>query len=477
MSKVDTDRAEYTAMKKRWKLPMSLMGGTRAMRLAGKDFLPQEPRETDRAYERRLARAVLFNEFKRNIKTLSGYIFSKAIEKRMGDAEASLPDQLEEIWNDVDRDGTPLSEFAQELLEAGATAGFAHVLVDFPQNTGDGSRESDQALSLRPYFVLIKPESLIGWRTQSVNGKTELTQIRFKAQREVANGEWGGEEMVEQIIVIRKTEAGCERAVFEKSGEAKDAEWELVGEVSPMSISRIPLVTFYAARTGFMTAEPPFEDLAEMNARHWQSYADQANILHVARVPILYGKGMDNDEEDGQQEIGANAMITGPEGSDLKWVEHSGRAVEAGRGDIKDIEERMARMSIETYLTKQSATATEAGIDADQAMSAGQLISVNLGQALTKAFEVAAEWLDQDFDAKIITNAAFGLRKADAVAVSALNAARDRGDIPRKVYLERLAAYKILEDVDAEEIEELLELEFGSADDEDGDDLIDDSEA
>lgn len=461
MSDVATPRAEHAEMAKRWALPVALMGGTPAMRAKGEAFLPQEPAESDTAYKRRLSRAVLLNEFARNLTTLSGYVFAKPVEFKAGDKEATISTRMSEVIGDVDRDGTPLMEFAQELFEVGASAGLAHVLVDFPVNTGDGSRESDMALTLRPYFVLIRPENLIGWRTEQVNGQTFLSQIRYRTWREHSQEEFGSEEMVEQIRVRRVVGAVSEEVVFEKDDED---EWSPAGKPTPIKLGYIPLATFFGGRTGYLTSKPPFEDLAQMNLRWWQSYADQANILHYARVPFLHIAGGDESQS---VEIGANtAMKTGQEVK-IGWVEHKGDAINAGRADIQDIQEWMVRMSIETYMTRRAATATEAGIDANQSMSLGQLLAVNLSQCITKALVIAADWMDERFDAKAEFNSKFAIRAANQAAVVGLNSARDRGDLSRTDYLEQLGKIGVVEDLDIEANDARLDVEGGglSADD------------
>jgi hypothetical protein len=455
MSDVATPRAEHAEMAKRWALPVALMGGTPAMRKQGEVFLPREPAETLTAYERRLSRAVLLNEFSRNLSTLAGYIFAKPVQFKAGGENATISASMQDVIDDVDRDGTPLAEFAQELFEVGASAGLAHVLVDFPVNNGDGSREADMALTLRPYFVLIRPENLIGWRTEQVNGQTFLSQIRYRTWREHSEDEFGSEEMVEQIRVRRVNVAFSEETVFELNA---DNEWAPIAPATPINLSYIPLATFFGTRTGYMTGKPPFEDLAQMNLRWWQSYADQANILHYARVPFLHIAGGDEEQS---VEIGANtAMKTGQEVK-IGWVEHKGDAINAGRTDIQDIQEWMVRMSIETYMTRRAATATEAGIDANQSMSLGQLLAVNLSQCITKALVIAADWMDEKFDAKAEFNTKFAIRAANQAAVVGLNAMRDRGDLSRTDYLEQMGKIGVVEDLNIEANDARLDVEGG----------------
>ncbi len=61
-------------------------------------------------------------------------------------------------------------------------------------------------------------------------------------------------------------------------------------------------------------------DLAYINIMHWQSQSDQDNILHVARAPILFGKGI---PEGTVVKIGVDSeIICNAEGADFKFVEH-----------------------------------------------------------------------------------------------------------------------------------------------------------
>ena len=119
-----------------------------------------------------------------------------------------------------------------------------------------------------------------------------------------------------------------------------------------------------------MTGRPPLMDLALLNLAHWQSSSDQRHILHVARVPLLFARNLRPGENG--LDIGPNRLIVGDsDGADLKFVEHSGSAIEAGRQDLVDLEDRMAVMGLDLIARRPgSATATARAIDAAQADSA-----------------------------------------------------------------------------------------------------------
>ncbi|AHE73592.1 DUF4055 domain-containing protein [Enterobacter ludwigii] len=120
-------------------------------------------------------------------------------------------------------------------------------------------------------------------------------------------------------------------------------------EEGKTSLKKIPFVPVYGNKTGFMLAPPPLAELAFMNVEHWQTKSDQQTILHVARVPILFGRQLG----DAPITVGAASVISTdtPEG-DLKYVEHTGKAIEEGRMDILDLEDKMRQIGAELLVIK-----------------------------------------------------------------------------------------------------------------------------
>jgi hypothetical protein len=117
------------------------------------------------------------------------------------------------------------------------------------------------------------------------------------------------------------------------------------------SIDVVPFVFFYGLREGFGIGKPPLLELAHMNIEHWQSASDQQNILHTARVPLLFARGFSGTDK---IVIGAkSATVAKDEKAELKFVEHSGAAIEAGRKSIHDLEDRMRQVGAELLTERQ----------------------------------------------------------------------------------------------------------------------------
>lgn len=85
-----------------WPMITALLGGTAAMRLAGKTWLPKWPNEEDAFYQNRLAVATLFPAFSRTVEVLSGKPFSRPVTWD----EKVVPARISEMLTDVDLQGT-----------------------------------------------------------------------------------------------------------------------------------------------------------------------------------------------------------------------------------------------------------------------------------------------------------------------------------------------------------------------------------
>jgi len=317
-----------------WQLIETLMEGTAAMRAAGQQYLPQFPKEDTKAYRARLMASVLFPAFKRTVIALAGKPFSKPLT--VGD---DVPARIKGWLDDVDLQGRNMHTFASTVFQTAMAYGGSGILVEYPvvrQVTTQVLSQADEAaMQLRPYLVEIKPSQLLGWRVVRVNGAWALAQLRFKECVTEPDGPYGEKEIEQIRVLMPKT--------WEIHRQNEKDEWVLF-DSGVNTLGAVPYVPIYTDRDEFMVSCPPLLELAHLNVKHWQSDSDQTNILHVARVPILAALGVEDTYE---LVVGAQAATKLPAGADLKYVEHTGAAIEAGRQDIKDLEERMRQTGAE----------------------------------------------------------------------------------------------------------------------------------
>ena len=364
----------------------ALLGGTAAMREAKKEYLPQWPNEDNNSYTNRLATATLFPAFSRTCEVLTGKPFSKPIT--FGD---DVPAQIVEWCENIDLQGHNLHAFAAAVCFHAISYGMCGILVDFPPTRGRlKTRADEKAAGVRPYFVHLHAQNILGWRAERINGVQTLTQLRFVESVCEPDGAFG-EKVIEQVRVLYpgKWEVWRESDKVDANGQKV---WVLYDK-GATTLKKIPYVPVYGKRTGFMQAVPPLVELAYMNVEHWQSKSDQQTILHVARVPILFGKGLD----DTTITVGASsAVIADSAEADLKFVEHTGQAIEAGRKELLDLEDRMRQVGAELLVIKPgNRTVVQTVADNEAGMCSLQRIVQDEEDAIDQALQLLAEWVGQ----------------------------------------------------------------------------------
>lgn len=475
---------EYADHLKFWTVTATLRAGTDAMRLAGKDYLPMEKDEQPEAYRARLKRSVLTNLYKKTADKLVGKPLKKPII-----VEEDVPEEIKQLLDDIDAVGTRLDVFAANVFRQAVDDGVTHILVEFPnsnelgQEIGefrnpDGTRalsvRQANELNVRPYARHIKAEDLIGWQWEMIDGKKVLTQIRIF--------EWGRRPDPENEFEQVRTERVrvIERnvwALYEKQKRDKDGttEWFMI-ENGVNSLGEIALTTLYTNKTVFMAGRPWLEDIAWLNVAHWQSDSDQRNLLHVARVPILFAKGFGDDDSKFSLSVGAATYVKGPSSADLKYVEHSGKGIEAGRNDLKDIEERIQQLGLEMLIKRPSGntTATARALDQAEADSALGMASQELENALEEMLVWFAKWLELGEDGGSLTVFKdFGIEQADAADIDLLLKAKQAGEISQVTFLKEVKRRGLLaDDFDPQTEIDLLDIEgAGSASMEEEDEI------
>ncbi|TFW15956.1 DUF4055 domain-containing protein [Duganella callida] len=397
MSKVNDKSSAVAAMEGDWAKIDALVGGTKAMRAAGTDFLPKFPAESQEAYDFRKKTSTLYNATGRTIENMAAKPFAEATTVR--DIEEPGKTWLENI----DLCGNNVTVFAHKLLQAGLAYGLTHILVDMPTTVDkDGkalypTKAAEQSAGVRPYLVHITPKQILGWRsTRGADGQESLAMLRFMESVEENNGEFGTKTIAQIRVLTPTTWATYRKVEKPTSGQAAE-EWSL-DKSGPVSLGKVPLVTFYTKRTGFMTAVPPLLDMADLNIKHWQSSSDQDSILHTARVPVLAISGVQDDDK---IEIGPKAFLRLPIGAEAKYIEHSGAAIEAGRLSLKDLEDQMRAMGAELLVESQVATtATQNNIEDGEAKSQLKLMVEGEEDALDNAITLMHEWVGLEFKGK-----------------------------------------------------------------------------
>lgn len=468
-----TTSCAYDLMAPRWKLVDDLLGGTETMRAAGSEHLPRHSEETEEAYQCRLATTTLFNVFEQTLNTLSSKPFSEEVKLNDDVPKALLP-----LLDDVDLQGNKLAVFIREWFRIGLSKALCHVLVELPrlEPKADGSprtKADDLKDNVRPYAVLIRPENVLYMEEATINGVRVLTHVRIL---ECYTERVGFAEVHRQRIrVLDPGIVSIWEPAEKKIGQKE--QW-VPRESYPTGYDFIPLVTFYSnSHESPGLAKPPLLDLAHLNVSHWQSTSEQRHALTVARFPILACSGASGDDSDAIV-VGPNKVLYNedPQGK-FYFVEHTGAAIEAGRLDLEDLEERMANYGAEFLKDRPGdPTATAKAIDSAESGSDLAAIVGVFEDAVAQVLEMMVEVGKLSAATEAVANEggepnedgpkggtielvkAYTPDLADAPGLTSLQAARAAKDLSRENFLRGLVLRGVLpEDFDLAENDEELQ--------------------
>ncbi|MBW2636047.1 MAG: DUF4055 domain-containing protein [Deltaproteobacteria bacterium] len=413
-------------------------------------YLPRHENESQTQYDERLYGNFLWNMTDLTLRTWVGKPFAASVHY----TEDFSP-HLEPLLDDIDRAGSNTDVFCRAWFKAGLADAYSHVLVDYPRvNFFEGrSSETDEAEGIRPYAVHIPAENLIFAVSEREDGKEHLTHVRI---REYVTSIDGWEEVIEEQIKVLDlewvypdeltndlTEAIRMVRVTIWVKEEKTGKW-VESHSFYMDIDFIPIVTFYADRTGFMTGKSPLLDLCDINIRHWQSMSDQIAILTVARFPILACSG--GNPEDEKLTIGPKEWLfcDDPTGK-FYYVEHKGAAIEAGDKDISGLESRMMVYGAEHMKKKPDRqTASARNLDSSEATSPLQDIVYRFNDALNTMFEMMSYWMNKQYKGKAFLPTDF--TSPEASTLQALYDTWKEGGLGTDQYLKELQRRDVLDE-------------------------------
>lgn len=384
-------------MENAWHLCRTLRSGVRALRAEGERYTPKTAKERryPLEWEARITTSALQPFYSDTVSRLAALPFQKAPT-----LAGELPPEIAPILSNADRQGSTLEAFAQTIYTDAIDRGMALVLVDnVPTEKADGTvmtrLEADKA-DARPYFRRIDPDNFRGAIVETEGGAERVVEFRFASQF-WAKDEKGVERRRERIEVWTPETVewwvadmpGTEKVVGTQTSSGAKFERSV-----PNPLGKVPVVVCYTNRTGAFEAQPPMEDLAWQNLRHWNADSMQDGAVNFSRSPTTFIRGVSEETAKTKPQAGPGVTLTdtAPD-ADMRIVETSGAALNAGEVQIARIERYCHAMGMQPLIgVGGPATATgEVRADMNEKSEAQGWISA-LEWCIWHGLVLAAEW-------------------------------------------------------------------------------------
>jgi hypothetical protein len=426
VSQVNDPNSAWRNQEPHWMLIEDLMGGTYEIRRRHRRYLPQEPRELDESYDRRLSTSICPPYYQRLERMLAGMLTRKPV--RLNDTS----DQIREQLFNVDLNGNDLNVWTYETARKMIRYGHVGVLVDAPRDGG------------RPYWTSYTPRDILGWRTEIIDGEQKLMQLRLSESIIVPDGDYG-EKQVQQIRVLSPGEF----KLFQR--DEKKGDFRVVDE-GRTSLSRIPFSVAYSNRVNTLESRPPLEDIANLNLKAYQIQSDLDNQLHISAVPMLAFYGFPSSAE--EVSAGPGEAIAFPADGRAEYIAPSSDAFASQFQRLDQIEKQINELGLSAVLgQKLSAETAEAKrLDRSQGDSTMMVIAQNMQDMIDNCLQFHAQYLGDQQPGSSYVNRDFLGTRLEPQEIQALLQLYTAGTITQETLLMQLSEGEVLgDDFDVEE--------------------------
>ena len=397
-----------------------LIGGTYEIRRRHRRYLPQEPREQDVSYDRRLSTSICPPYYQRLERMLAGMLTRKPV--RLNDTS----DQIREQLFNVDLNGNDLNVWTYETARKMIRYGHIGVLVDAPRDGG------------RPFWCSYTPREILGWRTEIIDGEQRLMQLRLSESIIVPDGDYGEKE-VQQIRVLSPGEF----KLFQR--DEKKGDFRVVDE-GRTSLNRIPFGVAYSNRVNTLESRPPLEDIANLNLKAYQVQSDLDNQLHISAVPMLAFYGFPSAAE--EVSAGPGEAIAFPADGRAEYIAPSSDAFASQFQRLDQIEKQINELGLSAVLgQKLSAETAEAKrLDRSQGDSTMMVISQNMQDMIDNCLQYHAQYLGDRQPGSCYVNRDFLGTRLEPQEIQALLQLYTAGTITQETLLMQLSEGEVLGD-------------------------------
>lgn len=384
---VDSTHKDYDAMLPIQDKCVHAYEGQDAIHAAGEKYLPKLKDESNDEYKARKERATFFNATGRTVEGLVGMVMRKtpAIDAETG---------IQNLLDDVDMQGTSVSEFADYLLGEVIVTNRIGLLVEYPAGQAGLTKAQVEALNIRPYITTYNYKSIRNWKVQRVNNVMQPVLIMLAEEYEKE-----GADKYESKTDVQYRELSLEdnkyiQRVWRKGDKG---DWYQEGDdIIPLKngapLTEIPFV-LCGQHKNFKPEAPIIIDLVNVNLAHYRVNADYEHGCHFTGLPTPWITGHQGPADGGEKEtyyIGSTAAwVFSEENAKVGFLEFTGQGLGAIKGNLDGKKQEMAvlgariiedqKSGVEAFETAQLRANGENSTLANLA----KIVSKQLSEALT----------------------------------------------------------------------------------------------
>lgn len=344
MIDIDREHPEYLALKHVWRRYRDLYIGGERLKLHAQEYLLPRQREPGDVYTERLSRVFYENYIGSIVDWYAATLFRREPVVTFDGRNARAREFFAGLMDEVDLQGTGLSEFFRQQFVESLITGASYVLVDFPRTEAKaGTRaEEDATGASRAYLVPYSSEDVINWNLDE-QGNFDWVVIRTKLLKKdrVEDAEWRAETRwayydKQTFRIYIKTDDSIRLVDEGTHALAK------LGRV-PLFDLRIPEGLWMLNRAGLLQ----LEHFNKSNALSW------ALTMGLFAMPVVYS------DRNWSQMVGESYYIQLSPEDKFGWTEPEGKVFQIAQDNLTRLQEEIYRVC---YLAQAGGSLTAGGV-------------------------------------------------------------------------------------------------------------------
>ena len=362
----------------------TVTSGEEAVKSQGDTFLPHLSGLSGGEYQDYKERAQFYNATRRTLSALIGSVFRR-------DATFTKPQEMNQIIQDLDLDGTTANHFTKQVLKEVLTVGRHGILVDYDNNLQ------------RPYCTHYIGETIINHRIASQNGIMQLEMVVLAEQTPVYGNDEFETDYQTQYRVLRLQDGIYTQQIYYQDGRKETAGPIITPTINGRPLEYIPFVIVNTTSLGCDYEDSPLLDLVNLNINHYKFSADIGHALHFTSLPTPYATGVDSygqDKETTPLRIGSTNMLMLPQGATVGMLEFTGAGVGSLRQYLNDVENKMGKLGARLLEKPSAQPETAETTSIRQAAEGSALITVveSVDAGITQALKYCADYMGINID-------------------------------------------------------------------------------
>lgn len=356
------------------------------------------PKEKVEDYNRRVFMSYYYNFCSPIIDIYSDHLFKQPIVEDF----ASITDSVEAVREDIDKQGSSISEFRKQVGDMAQLYGHCFVVVDSPNNIQTLTRKDQIETRAFPYFALYPPQSIINWSLDEF-GKPYWVLVK----------ECSDSNSDHKTFDPKNTEKHSYRLWTRDGWELYDYEYELEASGTHL-LGEVPLVCVFSKKSSKARSFLGISEIADIAfiARDiYNASSELRQILRDQTFAFLAIQG--SSDEYSALDLGTAKGLLYPEGRNvpqyvspqadnaLTYFDHIDRQVAKifqiakleGGNNTSKVQNSGPKVDNQSGMSK--------AWDFNQTNSSLSSKASNLEDAEMKMWQLFAKWEGKEFDGSI----------------------------------------------------------------------------